>query len=376
MTTINKTQQKLGIYIHIPFCLQKCLYCGFYSSGGSSLSRQEAYVEELLEDIRAYGEVYGQKYVVDTVFIGGGTPSILPAALIGKVMEQLRRCFSFDEDKNMEITIESNPRTLSQEKLLAYRSFGINRLSIGVQSFDDEILKNLGRVHDSCDAVHSFQLARQCGFDNINLDLMFAVPGHTMEIWEKTLKEATGLQPEHISFYSLQIEEGTPYYEMFQRGEIEEIPDELDRRMYHRAIDVLKKSGYNHYEISNVAKTGRQCRHNLKYWSLSDYLGIGSGASSYMEGIRFTEAPFPEFHQNTKEDDMCEFVFTGLRKTCGIDLLAFEKRFGAPFWEVYGDRQGELADFFSSGYLLEEGDWLRISEEGIDISNQIMAVFV
>ena len=282
MTTTNKERQKLGIYIHIPFCLQKCLYCGFYSSGGSSLAQQEAYIEELLEDIKAYGEVYGQKYLVDTVFFGGGTPSILPASLIGKVMDQLRH---------------------------------------------DGILKNLGRAHDSSDAVLSFQMARQCGFDNINLDLMFAVPGHTMEIWEKTLKQAVNLQPAHISFYSLQIEEDTPYYEMFQRGEITEISDEEDRRMYHRAIEVLKEAGYDHYEISNTAKAGKQCRHNLKYWSLADYLGIGSGASSYVEG-------------------------------------------------VYADRRTELAEFFQSGSLLEEHGKLRLSEAGIDISNQIMAVFV
>ncbi|NBH60079.1 radical SAM family heme chaperone HemW [Anaerotruncus sp. 80] len=374
MTTTNKERQKLGIYIHIPFCLQKCLYCGFYSSGGSSLAQQEAYIEELLEDIKAYGEVYGQKYLVDTVFFGGGTPSILPASLIGKVMDQLRQCFFLD--KEVEITIESNPKTLTKEKLLAYRSFGINRLSIGIQSFDDGILKNLGRAHDSSDAVLSFQMARQCGFDNINLDLMFAVPGHTMEIWEKTLKQAVNLQPAHISFYSLQIEEDTPYYEMFQRGEITEISDEEDRRMYHRAIEVLKEAGYDHYEISNTAKAGKQCRHNLKYWSLADYLGIGSGASSYVEGVRFTEAPFLEFHKNTREDDMCEFVFTGLRKTCGIDLAEFERRFAVAFWEVYADRRKELTAFLESGSLLEDHGRLRLSEAGIDISNQIMAVFV
>lgn len=356
--------KKLGIYIHIPFCLQKCLYCGFYSNAGSSAAQQEAYIEELLADIEAYGESYGQKYLVDTVFIGGGTPSILPAPLIGKVMEQLRRCFSFDEEGHTEITIESNPKTLTREKLQAYRAFGINRLSIGVQSFDDEILKNLGRVHDSRDALDSFQLARQCGFDNINLDLMFAVPGHTMEIWEKTLQQAVSLSPAHISFYSLQIEEETPYYEMFQRGEIAQIPDEEDRRMYHRAIEILKRAGYEHYEISNAAKPGCQCRHNLKYWSLADYLGIGSGTSSYMEGVRFTEAPFPEFHQNSIEDDMCEFVFTGLRKTCGIDLGEFERRFGAPFWKVYDDRKAELASFLERGDLQQEGAMLRLSEEG------------
>lgn len=366
--------KKLGIYIHIPFCLSKCLYCGFYSHGGSSLAEQEAYIEELLADIAAYGREYADRYTVDTVFIGGGTPSILPAAFIGRVLTAVRTAFMVAPDA--EITIESNPKTLTLDKLQSYRDYGINRLSIGVQSLDDGILQKLGRPHNAADAVESFQLARVCGFENINLDLMFSVPGHTMEIWEKTLQQVAALGPEHISFYSLQIEEGTPFYDLFAAGKIDQIPDELDRQMYHRAIAMLREAGYDHYEISNAAKPDRACRHNLKYWSLEDYLGIGSAASSYMEGVRFTEGPFPEFHQNTPDDDMSEFVFTGLRKTCGIDLTEFADRFCQDFWQVYADRKEELQPFLESGALIEENGKLWLSEKGLDISNTIMAVFV
>lgn len=335
---------------------------------------QGIYIKSLIDDIKEYSGVYGHQYQVDTIFIGGGTPSILDPNHIVKVLDCVREHFDVAEDA--EITIESNPKTLTREKLLAYRSAGINRLSIGLQSFDEGCLKTLGRVHTAQDFLDNFYLARECGFDNINIDLMFAIPGHTMEIWEDTLAQAIGLNPEHVSFYSLQIEEETPFYDMFIKGEIDQIPDEVDRQMYHLAIRRLKQAGYEHYEISNCAKPGRQCRHNLKYWSMEDYLGIGSGASSYMEGIRFAESPLMEFHENDFEDETAEFVFTGLRKTCGISLVEFENRFGKGFWQVFGDRRAELEEYFERKQLIEEKDILRLSDKGFDISNQIMAVFV
>ena len=366
--------KNLGIYIHIPFCISKCKYCGFYSYGGSTEEEQQKYIEGLLEDIQAYGEEYSKDYKIDTVFIGGGTPSILNPQHIKSVLDILRESFVVSEDA--EITIESNPKTLNEEKLHIYRQAGINRLSIGLQTFDDRLLKTLGRVHTAEDFIESFTLARKCGFDNINLDLMFAIPGHTMEIWEDTLNKAIELSPEHISFYSLQIEEDTPFYEMYRRGEFDEVPDEIDRAMYHKAIEKLKNAGYEHYEISNCAKHGYACRHNLKYWSMEEYLGIGSGASSYIDGVRFAEAPAMEFHENSFEDEVSEFVFTGLRKTEGINLEEFRKKYRRSFWDVFGDRKSELEEFFLTGKLIEENKVLRISEEGIDISNKIMAVFV
>lgn len=366
--------KNLGIYIHIPFCLSKCRYCGFYSQAGIGAEEQEAYIKSLIDDIEEYAKVYADRYVVDTIFIGGGTPSILAAELIEQTLAALRNHFDVAEDA--EITIETNPKTLTKEKLLAYRQAGINRLSMGLQSFDDGCLKVLGRVHTAQDFVDNFQAARDCGFDNINVDLMFAVPSHTMEIWADTLERVVALDPEHISFYSLQIEEGTPFYDLFMNGEFDQIPDDVDRQMYHEAISTLKEAGYQHYEISNCAKPGRQCRHNLKYWSMEDYLGIGSGASSYMEGIRFAEAPLMEFHENDFDDETSEFTFTGLRKTDGICLDTFRERFGREFWDVFADRREELEEYFQRGQLMEKGGRLRLSEEGFDISNAVMAVFV
>ena len=366
--------KKLGIYIHVPFCLAKCKYCGFYSQGGATEAEQRDYVESLLSDIEEYGRVYGEEYIVDTVFIGGGTPSILPSPYIGEILGCIYDCFTVDEDA--EISMESNPKTLTYENLLAYRKAGINRLSIGVQSLNDDCLKALGRVHTAADFRRNFIMAREAGFDNINMDLMFAIPGHTMEVWEETLDEAIKLGPEHISFYSLQIEEGTPFYDMYRKGEFNQVPDDIDRDMYHRAIAKLKEAGYEHYEISNACKPGRECRHNLKYWSMEDYLGIGPSASSYMKGVRFAEAPLMEFHENTQEDDMAEFAFTGLRKACGISFEDFEKRYGKKFWDVFADRRVELEPYMEAGQLIETEDGLALSEEGFDISNAIMAVFV
>ena len=366
--------KKLGIYIHIPFCLSKCKYCGFYSHGGSSEEEHKEYIEGLLEDIREYGKTYGDRYIVDTVFIGGGTPTIINPVYIKEVMDVLKESFTLSCDA--EISIESNPKTVTEEKLNMYKQAGINRLSIGLQTFNDELLQRLGRVHTADDFLESFRLARKCGYDNINVDLMFAIPGHTMEIWEDTLNRIISLEPEHISFYSLQIEEGTPFYDMYRRGEFDQVPDDVDREMYHKAIKRFREAGYHHYEISNCAKPGHECRHNLKYWEMDDYLGIGSNASSFMEGIRFAEAPLMEFHENTFEDDVSEFVFTGLRKTEGIRLDLFKEKYGKSFEEVFGDRFSELDEFFSSGKLIKEGNILRLSEEGIDVSNRIMSVFV
>ena len=367
-------KKKLGIYVHIPFCAAKCGYCGFYSRSGSTSCEQRDYVRTLIYDIKKYGELYGSHYEADTIFIGGGTPSLLEPHLICDILQSLRQNFAVDPQA--EITIEANPKTLSLDKLQAYRQSGINRLSIGLQSFDPGCLQRLGRIHTAEDFVQNYELARRCGFTNINIDLMFAIPGQTMEIWMDTLKKTVALSPEHISFYSLQIEEGTPFYEQFMAGDWEEIPDEVDRQMYHRAVSLLRESGYAHYEISNCARPGYVCRHNWKYWSMEEYLGVGSAASSYMGGVRFTNPPFAERHENSFADDTAEFVFTGLRKICGIDLQQFARRFGCSFWSVFGDRRAELEEYFRTGMLIEEDGRLRLSEEGIDISNRIMAEFV
>lgn len=366
--------KKLGIYIHIPFCTSKCKYCGFYSLADSRNESHELYVEELIEDIIEYGKEYGTDYLVDTVFIGGGTPSVLHENLIERIMKALKESFEISPDS--EITIETNPKTLTMNKLCAYKKSGINRLSMGVQSFDNIMLEGLGRIHKAEDVFQNFHLAREAGFDNINLDLMFGIPGQTMEIWLDTLKQVVELEPEHISFYSLQIEEGTPFYDMYKNGTLDEVTDEVDRQMYHEAIKDLALAGYEHYEISNCAKAGRECKHNLKYWSMDDYLGIGHGASSFIGGVRFAEAPNLEYNINSFMDDVGEFVFTGLRKREGISLEQFRQKFGKELWSVFSREVFNEQSFFEAGLVEEVDGFFRLTEAGIDVSNEIMAEFV
>ena len=283
---------------------------------------------------------------------------------------------NFDIDSEAEITLESNPATLSMESLKGYRDAGVNRLSMGVQSINDEILKRLGRIHTAGDVITDVQNARAAGFDNINLDLMFAVPDSSLDTTISDIEAVTSLGPEHISFYSLQLEEGTAFFKEFEREELKEIPDEIDREIYHVGAKLIRDKGYEQYEISNFAKIGYESRHNLKYWSFEDYLGMGETASSFMEGVRFTEKPREEYHVNDFEDSTGEFMFTGLRKVSGISKSEFKTRFGKGLWEVYGKRKHFLEEFFEKGQLVEEDDILRITEKGFDISNNIMAVFV
>ena len=427
MTTINRRvgiPDRLGIYIHIPFCVSRCRYCAFYSNAVGEISVAGAdtapfadYVRRLKARIREYSDKYGRGRTADTIFIGGGTPSVLPSFMIREILDEVRDSFAVDE--NAEISMESNPGTLSAGKLADFRAAGVIRLSIGLQSFDDDVLKVMGRVHDAETFVRSYRAARDAGFDNINVDLMFGVPGQTDESWESGLRRLIRMDPEHISFYSLQIEEGTPFYDDYRSGRLSEISDETDRRMYHRALAVLRHSGYEHYEISNAAKPGFRCRHNMKYWRFGDYLGIGADASSFLDGVRFSEAasldfnerPYREYHVNDLRDSMGEYMFTALRLAEGIDPADFRRRFGCGPAEAYAAEIKEIRSFLESGDLvLESGDAvpecgylvpengdsilesgdpvsecgglnlesgrLRLSEKGIDISNRIMAIFV
>ena len=375
--------EPMGIYVHIPFCLRKCPYCGFFSRPPESRAEVNSYVGRIIREIKAAASVYGPRRA-DSIFIGGGTPSLLEAEHISDILSALRSGFVITPDA--EISMEANPGTVDSDgaKLSGFRAAGITRLSIGVQSFDDRVLRTLGRIHNAEDAGRTFRAAREAGFDNINIDLMFGIPGQTMVQWAKTIAKAVELDPEHISFYSLQLEEGTPFFEDFEAGRLRELPDEEDRAMYHRAIAELKKAGYHHYEISNAAKTGFECRHNLKYWTLAPYLGIGDTAASYMDGVRFTmmNGEKTDVHVNSAFDDMSEYMFTGLRLTRGIAYSDFRRRFGMSPEEAFYDRWSELDEFFASGALerrvTNEGERssLLITEKGIDISNRIMEVFV
>lgn len=382
--------KNLGLYIHIPFCERKCNYCSFLSFPLGEDARRE-YVEVLKKEIRDNGKVLATDFTVDTVFIGGGTPSLLEAYQIADIMDTVRS--SFNVSPEAEITIESNPNSLNHIKLATYLKAGINRLSIGMQSFDDDVLKTLGRIHSSQEAETAIKRGREAGFSNINLDLMFGIPGQTMDAWDKTLETAINLSPDHISFYSLQIEEGTKFYDDYKNERLPFLENQLTDDMYLYAVEKLKNAGYEHYEISNMSKPGKACRHNLKYWNLEDYLGIGAGASGYINGFRcenpwdletwkqFTlaeDAAYDEveIHMETKEEAMSVFVFTGLRLLSGVDLKAFEERFKMSFWDVYKDKIEYLQNQQSLGNLVLDENCIRLTEKGILISNDIMCEFV
>ncbi len=373
----------MELYLHMPFCVRKCAYCDFLSFP-TDQETQNLYTRRLREDIDAMGKKYGD-IPVDTIFIGGGTPSVPDSALIVGITEHVRKAFHVAE--GAEISMEANPGTVTREKLTDYRRAGINRLSFGLQSANDRELKLLGRIHTWAEFLESFHLARECGFTNINIDLMSALPGQTRESWKDTLKRVTDLNPEHISAYSLIIEDGTPFGEKYGSEEGRKLlPDEdSEREMYHETKRFLRDCGYERYEISNYAKPGRACRHNIGYWTGLPYLGLGLGASSYMDGCRFAvnsdmkqyleEKPgmFTDVEKLTKKDMEEEFFYVGLRMTAGVSLPEFERRFGVSAKDVY---PGLMEMFVEEKAAVFQGDRFVLTDYGLDVSNYIMAQFL
>ena len=373
----------MELYLHMPFCVRKCAYCDFLSFP-TDQETQNLYTRRLREDIDSMGKKYGD-IPVDTIFIGGGTPSVPDSALIVGIMEHVRKAFHVAE--GAEISMEANPGTVTREKLTDYRRAGINRLSFGLQSANDRELKLLGRIHTWAEFLESFHLARECGFTNINIDLMSALPGQTRESWKDTLKRVTDLNPEHISAYSLIIEDGTPFGEKYGSEEGRKLlPDEdSEREMYHETKRFLRDCGYERYEISNYAKPGRACRHNIGYWTGLPYLGLGLGASSYMDGCRFAvnsdmkqyleEKPgmFTDVEKLTKKDMEEEFFYVGLRMTAGVSLPEFERRFGVSAKDVY---PGLMEMFVEEKAAVFQGDRFVLTDYGLDVSNYIMAQFL
>ena len=373
----------MELYLHMPFCVRKCAYCDFLSFP-SGAKTQRMYAKRLMEDIGVMGKRYGE-IPVETIFIGGGTPSVPDSGLIVEIMEHVRHAFHVAD--GAEISMEANPGTVTREKLTDYRKAGINRLSFGLQSANDRELKLLGRIHTWAEFLESFTLARECGFANLNIDLMSALPGQTCESWKETLSRVTDLDPEHISAYSLIIEEGTPFGERYGSEEGRKLlPDEdSEREMYHETKRFLKDCGYDRYEISNYAKPGRECRHNIGYWTGVPYLGLGLGASSYLDGCRFTVNPdmkqyleekpgmFTDIEKLTKKDMEEEFFYVGLRMTAGVSLSEFERRFGISAKEVY---PGLMETFVKEKAARFEGDRFVLTDYGLDVSNYIMAQFL
>ncbi len=375
----NIRRRPLELYVHIPFCVRKCQYCDFLS-GPSDEETKERYIEALLQEIHAVEHT--EDYEIVSVFIGGGTPSALKAEAIASVMRTLQEKFFFCEDA--EVTIEANPGTVDSEKLMTYRNAGINRLSLGLQSTDAEELKMLGRIHSYEEFLQSYQWAREAGFSNINIDLMFAIPGQTVEAWRQHLRQVAELNPEHISAYSLIIEEGTP----FAQRELD-LPDEdTEYQMYEDTAEILGTYGYQQYEISNYAKPGYMCRHNAGYWQRREYLGFGLGASSLYRELRFSntrrmqeyltdsgklEQIRKEVTVLSRNEQIEEFMFLGLRMTEGISEKLFKETFGVRIMDIYGDI---LQKYEAIGFMEHiETKWC-LTRKGIHVSNHILADFL
>lgn len=379
--------QALELYIHIPFCVRKCYYCDFLS-GVSDENRREEYVKALLTEIRmCAGEC--EKYTVTSIFIGGGTPSLMQGARIERILEEIRRGYVLD--KGVEITIEMNPGTVDEEKLAAYKRAGINRLSIGLQSAENEELKKIGRIHTWEQFLHTWQLVRNMGFQNVNVDIMSALPGQSVAGYERTLQRVLSLTdpPEHISAYSLIVEEGTDFYRWQEEGKLDLPVEDEDRQMYHLTKKLLAEKGYERYEISNYAKPGFACTHNCGYWKRAEYLGLGLGAASLLKNVRFHNTESLEkylanpcgcredVHVLTDGEQIEETLFLGLRLTMGISEKEFVGCFSRTLDEIYGDvieknTQNGLLRWTEQG----EDRWLSLTEKGLDVSNYVMAQFL
>lgn len=398
-------RRSLGIYLHVPFCIRKCLYCDFLSAPGDDEMKTE-YVEALKREIRGQASLYGG-HEVRTVFLGGGTPSLLSGEQIGVIMECLREEFSFGEDGDgVEVTMEVNPGTVTRESLSGYRLAGVNRLSMGLQSADDRELKALGRIHTWEDFLCSYEMARKEGFGNINVDLMSALPGQSPEGWAETLEKVIRLKPEHISAYSLIIEEGTPFFEYYgksgdgaEAGRLPLPTEDEDRVMYGRTKEILGKAGYGRYEISNYALPGFACRHNVSYWERTDYAGFGVGAASLLGNVRWSNTAdmgrYLEFsgergmethlklsvQKLSVQEQMEEFMFLGLRMTDGVSAHRFYEEFGESLENIYAAAIDKLV---KEGLLVRvekgtdgrEDTWFRLTDFGIDVSNYALSEFL
>ncbi len=423
--------KSISIYIHIPFCVKKCQYCDFLSAPADSRA-QEVYLRALKQEIREQAARY-REYEVQTVFIGGGTPTAVPCE---NLCEVLKTVFSFYRmNPHAEISMEANPGTVTKEALLSYRKAGINRISIGLQSADDVELKLLGRIHTYRDFQQTYRWAQEAGFTNINLDIMSALPGQSVENYKKTLETVLSLNPQHISAYSLIVEEGTPFYEKYgQESEKlqatgEKQPDlpseEEEREMYALTEKLLAAAGYHRYEISNYALPGRECRHNLVYWKRGNYVGFGLGAASMVENVRFeniremqeylaeyagmpdAEPVFAEVAQGGKQalsneqefslredthseneqelsirenvhplspqEQMEETMFLGLRLTEGVSKAEFHRQFGVSMEQIYGE---VIRKNTAKGLLIDEAGYVCLTREGMDLSNYVMAQFL
>lgn len=372
--------KEVSLYIHIPFCKQRCFYCDFPTFSGKDHLREE-YVDALIKEIRDKCT----KYLIKTIFIGGGTPSYLGENELEKLLKTVSE---LNLSKNIEYSMECNPGTVNEEKLKIMKKYGVNRISFGLQSCNDELLKNIGRIHTFKEFLENYKLARKIGFDNINIDLMYGLPNLTIEVWKDTLEEICKLKPEHISAYSLIIEEGTVFYNLYEKDKLK-LPSEDDERIMDKMTkDILISNGYHQYEISNFSLKNRECEHNKVYWSLDEYIGVGSASSSYINGYRLTnESNIGEYirrvksnedtvvdkYKNLREDEIEEFIFMGLRMLSGIDLLKFNRKFGLDIYSIY---KNVIEKNIDDGLLIINKDRMYLTTKGVELSNRVMSDFI
>lgn len=375
-----KNLKEVALYIHIPFCKQKCFYCDFPSYASLDHLKDD-YVDALCKEI----EEKVIDYKIKSIFIGGGTPSYLETNQIYKLLKTISK---LNLTENMEFTMECNPGALEKEKLETMINGGVNRISMGLQAVQNSLLKDIGRIHSFKQFEENFNLAREVGFKNINVDLMFGLPNQKVDEWVESLETIARLNPEHISAYSLIIEEGTAFYKLWERNKLILPSEDDERNMYSITKKILKEHGYNQYEISNYAKPGYECYHNKVYWQCNDYLGVGSASSSFIDGKRIkniedvkayiekinnNESIIEEIIENSKEDNMEEFIFMGLRMNKGININEFKERFGIEIYSIYKDI---IEKNINKNLLVLEKDNLRLTDKGIELSNSVMSDFI
>lgn len=377
--------KKLGIYIHIPFCRKKCNYCDFYSVKWDK-NKEDNYVKAVIKEVQSYKQKICEKYIVDTIYFGGGTPTVIDPGNIDVIMNSIYDLF--DVDSCCEISMEANPNSLTRENLNIYRKAGINRLSIGVQSLNDDILKKIGRLHNSREALKGIHLAQLAGYENINVDLMFNIPGQKINDIESTVKQILNLHIKHISFYSLKLEKNTPLYILEQNKKIKMPGEDLERQMYYAGRDMMEKNNVYQYEISNFAEKGFECRHNLKYWNQEEYIGLGPDAYSFLDRKRYSNpgdiekycfsAEKSAFIKNVQEilsdeNMVFEFIMLKLRLTKGINVVEFYNKFLFDFNDKYKKQIDHLQKY---GLIEQSGDYFRLTKRGMDISNYVFEQFM
>lgn len=374
----NEKRKNVGVYIHVPFCLSKCHYCDFCSVQRADEAKKELYVKRLCKDITLFAEKTGECGdipVADTVYFGGGTPTLFSAEQFGRILDVIDHKFGIDECA--EITAETNPKAADRKKLEAMRRLGINRLSIGMQSVHNRELRALGRIHNFEDFKVTFSEARESGFDNVSVDLMYGIPDQTRESFQRTVETLLSFAPEHISSYCLAVEEGTNFSR--RRDSLNLPDDDIVSDMYSDMTEFLTEYGYQKYEISNFAKAGKASKHNLKYWHCEDYLGFGVAAHSYFGGVRFAHSRdidaylegkniIIEAEKIDKTEAMNEYVMLGMRLSCGVDLCSFKARFGRNFEELFSGFRKYTPDFVEWNE-----DCCRFTDKGMFVSNYILS---